>query len=102
MSKFRRKQHVVEAFKWSGDPNQTEDPEWIVQALKENRVFFKEGYSNNIFIITPMGERKIYSGDYIVRNDNGDLYGMNGISFEKDYEPDNKEELVDAVKELIC
>lgn len=32
--KYRKKPVVVEAFQWFGDNRQTEDPEWIVRAIK--------------------------------------------------------------------
>ena len=30
MSKFRKKPVVIDAFRWTGDEWQTEDPEWII------------------------------------------------------------------------
>lgn len=36
MAKYRKKPVVIEAFKWTGGPDQTEDPEWICEALRQN------------------------------------------------------------------
>jgi hypothetical protein len=38
--KYRKKPIVVEAFKWSGDINQLEDPEWIIEEIKKGNVWF--------------------------------------------------------------
>lgn len=38
MSKWRKRPIVVEAFRWTGGPDQTEDPEWIVEAIRDGRV----------------------------------------------------------------
>ena len=35
MAKYRKKPVVIEAFKWTGDMNQVEDPEWIIEAIKK-------------------------------------------------------------------
>lgn len=31
----KKEQNVLEAFKWTGDVNQTEDPVWIVDLFKK-------------------------------------------------------------------
>lgn len=33
----KKEQNVLEAFKWTGDVNQTEDPVWIVDLFKKQR-----------------------------------------------------------------
>ena len=38
--KYRKKPVVIEAFKWTGEPDQTEDPEWIIAAIKKGIVTF--------------------------------------------------------------
>ncbi len=38
MAKFRRKPVVVEAFQWTGDENQIDDPIWIKKALERSKV----------------------------------------------------------------
>jgi hypothetical protein len=47
MSKFRKKPIVIEAFKWTGDQDQTEDPEWIIEAIRNGDAFF-DRYIPNI------------------------------------------------------
>lgn len=38
--KYRKKPVVIEAFKWTGDMNQVEDPEWIIEAIKKGTIWF--------------------------------------------------------------
>ena len=38
--KFRKKPVVINAFKWTGDMFQNEDPEWITEAIQEGKVYF--------------------------------------------------------------
>ena len=40
MGRYRKKPVVIEAFKWTGGPAQLEDPEWIVDAIKRQEVWF--------------------------------------------------------------
>jgi len=39
--KYRKKPVVIEAFKWTGGPDQEEDPVWIVEAIKKGEVSFR-------------------------------------------------------------
>lgn len=41
MSLYKERAKTVEAFKWTGGPDQTEDPEWIVEAIKAGKVWFE-------------------------------------------------------------
>ena len=38
--KYRKKPLIIEAFKWTGGPDQREDPEWMVDAIRKNIVAF--------------------------------------------------------------
>jgi len=37
---YRKKPIIVDAFQWTGGSDQTEDPEWIIQALIDGTVYF--------------------------------------------------------------
>ena|ERR1700722_9510051 len=85
---------ILEAFLWTGGPEQIEDPWWIVEAISKGRAFFtKEG--------TP--EVKMYLmrdddgiplpaklGDYIVNN-GGNIFPLSPDDFNKTFEPDFEE-----------
>lgn len=43
MSLYKERAKTVEAFRWTGGPDQTEDPEWIVEAIKAGKITFEMG-----------------------------------------------------------
>lgn len=40
MGFYRKKPVVIEAFRWTGGPDQEEDPVWFLEAMMDGRVFF--------------------------------------------------------------
>lgn len=85
--KYRKKPVVVEAFKWTGGPDQIEDPEWIVEAIKEGRVDIKDFLGNSrMLILTLEGVMHAHIGDYIIRGIKGELYPCKPDIFEATYE----------------
>ncbi len=52
MGKYRKRPAVIEAFRWTGGPDQTEDPDWIKRQIKAGFVSFSGG---NMFIKTLEG-----------------------------------------------
>ena len=88
MSKFRKKPVVIEAFIWTGGPDQTEDPEWIVEAIKDGTVRFENSGTPyvKLLIDTLEGTHKANQGDYIIKGVKGELYPCKPDIFEKTYE----------------
>lgn len=86
--KFRKKPIVIEAFKWTGDRTQIEDPSWMVEAIKNNTVFFKGNLTEDVklCIKTLEGTMIADRGDYIIKGVNGELYPYKPDIFEKTYE----------------
>lgn len=70
MSKYRSRQ-VVEAFQWTGGPDQLEDPDWIVASIKNGDVVFRENLDEKIVemrVTTIEGHwRYAKPGDWVVR-----------------------------------
>jgi hypothetical protein len=85
MSKYRKKPVVIEAFKWTGDQNQTEDPIWIVEAIKNGTVKFNQ-LSELMEIETLEGTHTAQFGDYIIQGVKGELYPCKPDIFEMTYE----------------
>ncbi len=91
--KYRKKPMIVDAFKWTGDQNQTQDPEWIIEALNmaamevgaaiiyDAPVLFMSIQINPDEIIT------ILPGEYILRDANGKTWTIKPDIFEATYEP---------------
>ena len=83
MAKYRKLPVVIEAFQWTGGPDQTEDPEWIVEALDSGAVTI---VYPNLFINTLKGETKADVGDWIIKGIQGELYPCKPSVFDKTYE----------------
>ena len=90
MGRYRKKPVVIEAFKWTGGPAQLEDPEWIVDAIKRQEVWFgvnDEKDTNPImFIATLEGTHRANVGDYIIKGIKGEIYPCKPDIFEATYE----------------
>jgi len=89
MSKWRKKPVIIDAFKWTGDKEQTEDPSWIVEAIKERRVSFS--YNETLpgcqmKIATLEGDIFATQGDYIIKDVKDELYPCKPAIFELTYE----------------
>jgi len=89
MGKYRKKPVVVEAFRWTGGPDQTEDPEWIIEAIKDGKVSFDRAVAEGLTmkIDTLEGVMTAVPGDYIIRGVAGEIYPCKPDIFEQTYEP---------------
>jgi hypothetical protein len=80
---YRKRPVVIEAFCWTGDIDQTEDPIWIVEAIKAGYVRFEDGA---ILIDTLEGTMRGDSGDWIIRGVKGEIYPCKPDIFAASYE----------------
>lgn len=83
MGKYRKKPVVIDAFKWTGGPDQTEDPEWIIEAINSGAVFVGKGA---LVIKTLEGSMLAQPGDYIIRGVQGEIYPCKPEIFEASYD----------------
>ena len=97
--KYKKDGVTVEAFKWTGGRDQTEDPEWIVEALKmpETRIGVARIYSggeSGLFmeIKTKEGIIRVKPGEYIIRYEDGTLTSSKADRFEANYEEVKEDE----------
>lgn len=93
MAKYRKKPVIVDAFKWTGGQAQTEDPEWMIEALKKqfpsegSAVIMDTGTKNVCMKIYRSNLNEwVYSGDYIIRNEDGALSSCLSDNFKASYE----------------
>ena len=86
--KYRKKPIIVEAFQWTGGPDQTEDPSWIVEAIKNHKVFIEDHSIHPCVmkIWTDEGQMKAIPSDYIIKGIEGEIYPCKASVFEKTYE----------------
>jgi len=101
MAKYRKKPMIIEAFRWTGGPDQTEDPEWIVEAMKNGHAGVdKDGESFGIKTLE--GRMTAFPGDYIIRGIKDEIYPCKPDIFEATYENVAQPRVADRlVKEAI-
>lgn len=93
MAKYRKKPVVIEAFQWTGGPDQTEDPIWAIEAIRDGRIVF-EGKSETFCLVVRTLEdgrdwkaKHVASpGDWIIRGIKGELYPCKPDIFKATYE----------------
>ena len=92
MAKYRKKPVVVEAFKWTGDQHQTEDPDWIVEAMQKpwgdngSARIIRPKCMLLLEIVTLEGMYYARRGDYIIKGADGGIRPCNPSIFEQTYE----------------
>ena len=86
--KYRKKPVVINAFKWTGDMFQNEDPEWMIEAIQEGKVYFSNiGKEDFVMKIETLeGTHSANRGDYIIQGVKGELYPCKPDIFEMTYE----------------
>ena len=74
--KYRKKPVVIEAFQWTGGPEQEDDPEWIIEAIKSKVAWFENAGTPDVkfMIQTLEGVHEASVGDYIIRGIAGEIY----------------------------
>lgn len=88
MAKFKTIPIVVEAFKWTGGPDQIEDPLWIVDAIKSGRITFERSGMPSVYMVieTPQGAMTATPGDYIIRGVDDMIFPCKRDIFIKTYD----------------
>ena len=89
MAKYRKKPIEIEAFKWTGDINQTEDPIWIVEAIQKGDVWCRGDSENGYTVMIIANNGSVMTanrGDYIIKGIKGEIYPCKPEIFEMKYE----------------
>lgn len=86
---YRKKPIVIEAFCWTGDLDQTEDPIWIVDAINAGVVCFTNSGTPDVrmHVCTSEGEMCAAPGDWIIKGIKGELYPCKPDIFAATYDP---------------
>lgn len=89
MGTYVKKPVEIEAFRWTGGPDQTEGPQWIVDAIKSGEVGFNYVGTSQVemTILTLEGKMIAKQGDYIIRGVEGEIYPCSPSVFEATYHP---------------
>lgn len=86
--KYKKKPIAIEAFQWTGGPDQVEDPEWIVDKIKDGTVTFYDLDNSEVmlYIQNIDGTNMVSQGDYIIKGIKGEIYSCKPDIFEMTYE----------------
>ena len=88
MARFKKKPVVIDAFQWTGGPNQTEDPIWAIEAIRNGSMrIVNPGTSRVALMIETLeGPIRASQDDWIIRGIKGELYPCKPDIFEITYE----------------
>ena len=89
----RKKPFVIEAFRWTGGPDQEEYPVWFVEALATSEVFFdydEEG-TTPVLVFPLLGDGRgplleAQPGDWIIKGVGGVIYPCDDSVFVATYD----------------
>jgi len=86
--RYRKKPVVIEAFRWTGDADQLDDPLWIVEAMgkrwgNDGSARFANGC---LEIMTLEGCMLARPGGYVIQGVQGEIYPCKADIFEQTYE----------------
>ena len=84
MGSYCRESSVVEAFRWTGDKDQTEDPVWVKRFLRSGRLTFEGEYAYVNF--EEGGARlQVRRGGYIILVNGGNITAMAEGDFLREF-----------------
>ena len=86
--KYRKKPVMIDAFQWTADEHQGEDPDWIIKAIMDGDAWFENAGSSDVkfMIRTLEGVHEAKVGDYIIRGIAGEIYPCKPDIFRATYE----------------
>lgn len=103
--RFQKRPVQIEAFQWTASMDQAEDPEWIISAINDGRVWFDRDsqYNVEMIICTLEGNMIAKPGDWIIKGVAGEIYPCKPEIFERTYTPVAYErpqgDIVDALRQ---
>lgn len=92
MSKFKNTKsgRPIEAFLWTGDQHQVEDPWWACQAVRDGRIRFRYAGTEKVSLLVRVGNgdgvRIAERGDFIVLENGGAIRPCKPGTFGATYE----------------
>lgn len=105
MTIYRKRGTEVDAFQWTADEHQTEDPAWICDLLKLDKARIRNpGPNVQMFLDPPSGKGAplvANVGDWIVRNARGDVFPMTAAKFAETYEATDRDHVLAALADAF-
>jgi hypothetical protein len=83
MSQYTKNPVTIEAFRWTGGPDQQEDPVWACEAIAAGTIQFVE--AGFMSVHTTEGVMNASPGDWIIRGVEGEIYPCRDSVFQATY-----------------
>lgn len=83
MTFYIKKPVIIEAFKWTGDEYQIEDPTWVCDLIEVGKITINFPY---MYIETLEGVMTANKGDWVIKGVKGEVYPCKPETFEMTYE----------------
>ena len=90
MSHYRdRGGDIVDAFRWTGDADQQEDPDWIIERLASGEACWRDLGTPGVTMLVESeeGTKEIERGRWIVRLPDGDIISCSEEAFGERFSP---------------
>lgn len=86
--KYRKRPVIIEAFKWTGGPDQEDDAVWADDAIRDGLIWFDKSGTPDVTlrIRTLEGIMIANQGDYIIKGIKGEIYPCKPDIFVASYE----------------
>ncbi len=86
--KYRGKLGVVDAFKFEGDVAPESTPTWFTNKLRADQARMQAGAAEPTLLIdTPKGTINVTSGDFVARDEEGQIHKITAEQLETEYTP---------------
>ncbi len=87
--KWRKKPAIVEAYQWKGAfiIDEKTAPDWLIEAWDTFKIAYISNNTGNVLEIEHIEGKPLIcnSGDYIIRDEDGDIYSQEARIFENSY-----------------
>lgn len=91
---YKKKPLIIQAFHWTADENQEEDPKWMADALINGTCRIKKyGIELSMEIHTNTGVAIAIPGDYLILGLGEEIYPCKANVFEESYDVCNEQEI---------
>ena len=80
---------IVQAFRWTGDGGQVEEPLWAIEAMRDGRLALDAGGTEvvGLLVSTPSGIVRAARGTWIVMAEAGSLSAWSDDLFAHHFQP---------------
>lgn len=86
---MKNKSKDIEVFQYVGGSICDDAPDWIIEAYEKGILYYSKEFMSELSIKTNHGHFTISKGDYIIKDQKGNIYPCGGYIFEAMFEVPN-------------